>query len=357
MTTFVTGFFNLPKLEKNVKRRSLDIYLKYSDVLLQKHINLIFFGDEEVALYVFKKRKEYGLLEKTFLYPMSFNELPSTTKLPEINTIYEEKGIFETKESFHYTPHYLACIWAKPFLLQKAAILNVFDTSYFYWIDFGYFKLEKEFPDSFKTISIQNFKIIEDLHPMNDCLKLTVLGKPNFSFFKNRSDFYKADRYYVAGGLFGGSQPAIHKLNELFNKELDTTLSLKILTNEENLFAMIAYNNPKHFDITVGFYTTLLQNFCYISAAIDKAYDYVNLFRLNENHYFETQLCEKLLLGYKLKKINFTNDQLINIYSSVLISSYYVDYSLYKKYVDEILIFFHTQKINLTDLMQKNLKF
>ncbi len=357
MTTFVTCFFNLPKIEKNEKRRSTDKYIKHSLPLLEMNINLVYFGDEEMAKFVFNKRKEFGLLEKTFIYTMEFESLPYYSRLEEIQTIESTNGIFGVKGGYHFTPHYMVCIWSKPYLLEKASKLNVFNSLYFYWIDFAYFKLKEEYSSSFSDVSIESFRHIETCAPTNDRLRLNMLGKPNFTLLKNKVEFFKSDRYYCAGGLFGGSIKSIETFQTLFNKEVNELLSLKISANEESIFAFIAYNNPTYFDITISMYATLLKNFCYISSEPLRVMEYVDIYRLADNHLFETQVCEKLLLGHKLRKITLTNIQLLKIYNSVLISSFYVDYKLYKKYCDEIILFHTINKIPITGLIEANLKF
>ena len=180
MTTFVTGFFNLPAIEENTVRRPTSTYFRVSEELLIHDINLVYYGDKEMAEYIKKRRDELGFTSKTQIHILDISELSYYEYKDEIQRIINSKGIYGATDSKRYTVGFLICIISKVFMLHESAKLNPFNTPNFCWVDFGLFHFKESYPCHFNNVNMASFTQI-DSYWKDNLIKISAINPFNFT--------------------------------------------------------------------------------------------------------------------------------------------------------------------------------
>ena len=353
MTTFVTGFFQLlPTWHPNYESK-FEEYRIASEDLLKQDIRLVFFGDDTMASQVLKVRKTHGLLSKTFIVPTQLTELflyKQKSIIEEIYTYGSDDSTFTRNSRFN--TNYLITILSKIHLLERAYKYNPFDSQYFVWIDFGYFRHRKTYPQSYCLLSPTVFSEI-DASMGGTLFRIGSTSAPAGREGEPHV-FYKKYNQSVAGCLFGGSVSAISAVSAKFNEEIDWLLENKINTCEENIFGRLIHLYPSLFDVFVTKYTTALNNFAFQTCSFEYCVFLICKFCFHGNNHAELSSCLRILDA--VKRGAFKTD-MANLYNYICISAYYIDRVLYSKYKAEALLYFDTNKISIEPRILKNLSF
>lgn len=115
MITFVTAF-----IQGDFMKRSRESYKQYFDTLAATGLPFVLFLD---------KRVDWTFPSNVFVYPISLEECWVSSNVPQ-DVILPELRLDNTRE-------YLMIQNSKPEFLWRAANLNVYNTEWFAWIDFG----------------------------------------------------------------------------------------------------------------------------------------------------------------------------------------------------------------------------
>jgi hypothetical protein len=145
-------------------------------------------------------------------------------------------------------PMYNPMMMTKMFMVNDSAIMNPFDSKYFYWIDggltstvpFDYFADTSVFENISKSYSNHIIHVAYPYEPHNE-----IHGYEKNKFY-NRCEISSGEKniYISRGGFFGGPKDKIHKYNEIYYKILEETIMSEEMGADECLFTIAAYKYP-----------------------------------------------------------------------------------------------------------------
>ena len=239
MTTFVTCFFDLNKIEDNRKKyRNIDQYIENGIKLLSQPFNFIIFGEEEFL----QKIKLLLPNDKncTFVHT-TIDDLPVCKILDKTKVVLPKKCNIE-KDTYNY----MVLMLSKTHLMEEAIRLNFYNSSHFAWIDFGFLYLCKsqgeldQIPTYLEKISNSTnvFNII-----IPGCQQPKILGNC-LDINNNLMDF---PYWWFCGGFFHGDRENLLLFNKYLMETLEIMKSENIITWEVNVWIYIYNKYPKLF--------------------------------------------------------------------------------------------------------------
>jgi hypothetical protein len=355
MTTFVTAYFNvLPPDHPKAKERFED-YRNNAAHLLKHPMNLVFYGDAEMAAYVFKQRVAAGLADKTYIHIMTIPELPMFELQEKIHNLYiygDSDSIFTRCQRF--TPRYQMIILSKVQLLERAIIANPFGSTHYIWVDFGIYRHRHGYPHSYESLPTNLTELITKSFT-SDTIRIAAVMPPS-DCLGDVKKYNKEYRQAVAANLFGGSVAAISALVPKYKEELELVFSHNILPCEENIFGRLIMTYPKLFDVFVAKYTTVLANFAFQTLGIDYCLGLVSKFCFYDNNHAEYSNCLRIYEAVRAGRSNCSVD-MVHLYNYLCISSFYIDRGLYDKYRLEALEYIKAHNLSPDARVIKNMGF
>jgi hypothetical protein len=144
--------------------------------------------------------------------------------------------------------YYNPMMMCKMFMVNDTAIMNPFNSEYFYWIDGGLTS----------TVNQGYFNhdgVLDNLESYTDSIqKLTFITYP----YDANSEIHGFKREKIAeycgvdfvnrisrGGFWGGSKEQIHQLNSLYYNVLDSTMNSNNMGADECLFTILTHKHPE----------------------------------------------------------------------------------------------------------------
>lgn len=231
-TTLVTGFFSTPGNSHRVQ----GTYISY----MQNFLPVI-----ETPMVIYTSRDDYDVLAAMRgKLPAAFKVYDSVWELPPAADL---KHVFEKQLSVDHpewetqkgcTAPECSAVWnSKPWMVAQAAAENVFNSSYYMWVDIASFRWGEH--------SLRHWPAVphvEELaqHGMKiavqivDLPRIAVLG-PSVSHF-------------VSGGWFGGSQAAVEWFAEAFLDVLRRRHALGLyVAQEQSMMGSLLLMQPDRF--------------------------------------------------------------------------------------------------------------
>ena len=144
--------------------------------------------------------------------------------------------------------YYNPMMMCKMFIVNDTALMNPFDSQYFYWIDGG---LTSTVNQGYFT----HDNILDKLEDYSDFTKkITYLTYP----YEGNEEIHGFERKKMAeycnvdfvdkisrGGFWGGAKEQIHHLNTLYYGILDSTINNRYMGADECLFTILTYKHPE----------------------------------------------------------------------------------------------------------------
>lgn len=144
--------------------------------------------------------------------------------------------------------NYNPMMMCKMFMVNDSAIMNPFNSDYFYWIDGG---LTSTVGRGYFT----HDRVLDKLEFYSDYIdKLTFITYP----YEANDEIHGFDRKKMAeycgvdyvnkisrGGFWGGPKKLIHKLNSLYYSTLEDTITNGYMGADECLFTILTYRYPE----------------------------------------------------------------------------------------------------------------
>lgn len=199
--------------------QDLDFYIQNGKKLLQQDFNKVIFIDPKV--------KEY------------FKEFENqTNKFVEFSMkdIYLFDKIHSLKNGVHGNPNkdtneFFSIMCNKTEFIRKAINLNFFNCDYYFWIDFGIYKI------------FDSNICIEKLNNKYEKVRIgSIWGLDNL---QRNNNIFKNVSWYFAGGVFGGNKSVLLTFADLMkDKTIDFIEKNNYLIWEVNLWYFI-YNENK----------------------------------------------------------------------------------------------------------------
>ncbi len=178
-------------------------YLHWGETFLSLEAKLVLFTTSELAP-VFKTARGS---KPTFIVPMEFEEIDAWR-------LYKSKWIEDhakDPEKRIHTPE-LYAIWAqKAFFVEQAVHMNVFNTGYFFWCDFG----------AFRNPAI-NPVILTSFPSTNYLFETKVLFQSIANLEPEEKIVGSSGKDRIVGGLWGGGASACLKWKAAYQKMLES---------------------------------------------------------------------------------------------------------------------------------------
>ena len=153
--------------------------------------------------------------------------------------------------------YYNAMMFTKMFMLNDSAVVNPFNSEYFFWIDGGithtvnpgYFINDNVFDNLENYVLKNNDKYIHLTYPYDANEEIHGFERKSMARWCG-VDFVK---YVARGGFFGGSKEKVHQINTLYYSVMENTLKEGLMGADECLFTILCH---KHEDIIHRFQLT-----------------------------------------------------------------------------------------------------
>lgn len=217
-----------------------------------------------------KKLREFLENENVKNYEIIIQELDVFYLSDKIYSIKEEMGLIDkdglssSRSIVENQRNHHLCL-QKIFWLNEQANKNPYNTSKFYWIDFGLFH-HTIFPDSLG--GMEKFIPVRQENYWPNCetnMFSPSLGEALYNFSEDKFfcithnqgvvgyDLYEAVNSakhhvgYVIGGLFGGTKESINFVHREFERVMKMLFEKNILILEEPILSIVYSNNEEKF--------------------------------------------------------------------------------------------------------------
>lgn len=315
--TIVTGLWDLGRGElKEWMRRDFEHYKKKFFEMIQSNIPMCIWIPSSLKDEVMSIRSEHNT--KIFIKEVKDFEtwFPFFEKHEKIRTDPEwynvEGWLADSPQAA--LKYYNPMMMCKVFMLNDSAIINPFNTEYFYWIDGGLTNtVSKEyFTDGklFRNIPNYSEKFIHISYPYKP--NKEVHGFPADKMYKYLNIDSSEKILISRGGFFGGKKQDVHTYNHLYYSILQETIDNGHIGADECVFTIVKYQN-KHFIESYqveenGLVWPFFEEIKNLKEKKDKVGLYVITF--NSPKQFETLI--KSMLNYDVNFINKTKKFLLD---------------------------------------------
>lgn len=248
--TIVTGLWDLGRdtLSDSFKRSFNDYKKKFYDILCVD-IPMCVWIPRELENYVLSVRdaKPTKIIYKELHDFETWN--PFFKKIQNIrnDASWRNKAGWLTESPQANLEYYNPMMFTKMFMVNDSAILNPFNTEYFFWIDGGisntvhpgYFTHDHVFDNLEIYVKDIGNKFVQIAYPYENEVEIHGFDS------KEMSKYCKVDKinYVCRGGFFGGHKELIHKINMLYYSIMEKTLSDGNMGADECLFTILSYTN------------------------------------------------------------------------------------------------------------------
>jgi hypothetical protein len=258
--TIVTMLYDIRSMETQQfdRNRKLNSFIDFSKkFLLQLPFPIIFFIDENEETYdaIYNTRKEFNLLDNTYIYMCDFKTTYFYKYLSKLQEL-QKKFFIRNGEIEHETPLYVILNNNKFDCIDKAVDLNPFGSSHFIWMDFG-----------INHVSLNNEYIYEWINQVPDKIKQLCIN-PYIEKIPPKI-YFEYIYHNTAGGLFSGSIENMKKYSELFKKKTEEIYNDNWYQIDEAVMTIVQKENPELFDLFYGDYQGIVSNYLYPLHNID----------------------------------------------------------------------------------------
>ena len=221
-------------------RRTKQQYMANSIRLLHLEVPLVLFIEQQFIDFVrFHRRSKEHITHiiATNLKQLEYYELYDRIKdvMKIVQKSYSNSSFLNHPEMF--SPEYIILMASKISLLYQAAKINVFQSHFHYWIDFGLMRFKQflKFQDS----CLPPPKFTRDPKASNRIVFVT--NNLNNSTLHSTEDLIRMRNIsFVSGGFFGGSAFALQKYHTLYRRVFENWLNMN-LTDDDQTIAIASY--------------------------------------------------------------------------------------------------------------------
>jgi hypothetical protein len=249
--TIVTGLWDLGRGDLNGwAKRDFEQYKSKFFEMLESDVQMCIWIPEDLVKDVERIRgdKPTKIFIKNIKDFESWN--PFFDKIQEIRNDEKWKNFAGwLSESPQATlKYYNPMMFTKMFMVNDSAIINPFNSEYFFWIDGGltstvnkgYFQNDFVF-NNLENYSLKNSnKFIHISYPYESNDEIHGFERTAMANYCN-TDYV---RYVCRGGFFGGHKEMVHKINSLYYDVMNATLSAGFMGADESLFTILSHRHP-----------------------------------------------------------------------------------------------------------------
>ena len=221
-------------------KHSKNDYIKWMNLTYQLNRSMIIFSSKDFMEKIKELRPQY-LHNKTVFIELEIEDFYSYKKyINEFNKTYK----LGREKNIHSVLMYV--VWAeKCYFLKKAIVNNYFDSTYFFWIDAGYFRDSKEIGNyinnwpSTKKCSEDKRVLLLQIRKIDENEKNLLL---NFNKNTHRQFLFKSN---VGAGIFGGHFENLLKFIDLYYEAIEIFATKNLfLGKEQDIYTYVALSHP-----------------------------------------------------------------------------------------------------------------
>jgi GR25 family glycosyltransferase involved in LPS biosynthesis len=248
--TFVTAFIDIRSREpmtpeKKVCKTAAD-YMRYGQRLLEWDVNLFLVVEPNMVADIWKTRDKLGLRHKTFIYPLTIEQSRFYPIIPKLQKLYDTGKVPKIYWAPKDTPLYVFSQMHKVDALRRAMDLNLFQSSKFYWIDYGIYHIAQHPAPTLEYFLAQ---LSAADHDRVRCRMLRHI-KP--SEVVDPAVFYSQLQQCIAGGLLGGKTEVMRWFVDEWEKEIHLATNYYPVLDQA-IFGRLFIRNPEKFLPINGF--------------------------------------------------------------------------------------------------------
>jgi hypothetical protein len=257
--TIVTGLWNLERegLEGWAKRDFHDYKSKFFE-LLETDVPMVIWIPEDLR----KEVEEIRQWNPTSIQIKNVEDFktwnPFFDKIQEIRNRPSWKNFagWLSESPQAALEFYNPMMFTKMFMVNDSAILNPFNTDYFFWVDGGlintvskgYFTKDEVLKNLPRFVIKHNDKFIQISYPYTANEEIHGFERKAMASYCG-VDFVD---YVCRGGFFGGEKNRIHEINGLYYTIMAKTLAEGYMGADECLFTILSHRYPElthHFQV------------------------------------------------------------------------------------------------------------
>nr|XP_022340728.1 uncharacterized protein LOC111135128 isoform X2 [Crassostrea virginica] len=235
--TIVTAYWNLGTFRKGSNQLfTKNTYLTWTKSFKYLMNPLLIYTDcEEFRDTMQKLRSEGNLTYETEIFFIDRTKLWPFALVDQIQNVYRQPGY-----PAHYPntviPAYAAAQHAKYAVVADAVKKNIYNTSYYAWLDVGYFR------DLIRSDEFFELKRPPDFDPSR--LAVNLVSRQNMA--TKPYSIFRYNIVWVGGGLFIGAKDIVTKFERLYYKAVLYFLDQKLMNSDQQvLFSMYSKEGRK----------------------------------------------------------------------------------------------------------------
>ena len=235
--TLVTGLYNLNR-EVDGDGRKMTDYVTWLKKTMLLNAPMIIYCEKVVFEQIKNIRNEYQytkyiIIEKQDIYYFKYEK-----KVNEINKSKEYLNKIEGKDRLEVKlPNYNLLIMNKIEWLNDVANNNIFNSTFFMWIDAGC----SRFFNNYNLALKKEWPNINKLQKN----KFNIQIKNNFFINHDIKDLIYHNDHLTTATIFSGTKNIINIMKEEVEKTFNYMLNNNCVNNEQIVFAIILKSNPE----------------------------------------------------------------------------------------------------------------
>lgn len=251
--TIVTGLWDLERENLNGwAHRSFNSYKERFFEMLESDVQMCVWIPEELKNDVLEKRKDKPT--KIFIKENKDFETwnPFFEKIQKIrqdeNWLNQAGWLKESPQGL--LKYYNAMMFTKMFMVNDSALINPFNSKYFFWIDggltntvnSGYFTHDKVLDNLENYLNSNRTEYMHLTYPYEGNSEIHGFERQAMARYCN-TDFVKN---ISRGGFFGGEKEKIHEINNMYYSIMESSLNENLMGADECFFTILCHKNPEN---------------------------------------------------------------------------------------------------------------
>lgn len=261
--TIVTCLYDIRAKEttggEGEQPRTLDDYLGLGNYMLSVKLPMVVYTDNTlVHEHVMSFRKSIGLEDKTTVVWLPFEE---TFFYKDVTILTERMKEFciNNWNKKKDTPLYVTLNNNKFDFLTRTIQTNPYNSSFFFWMDYGIQHCAKASDEDWMLVSSQWPEFIRKETERVHHLRIHTVTKPHDTPWK---EYFKMIYHHIAGSMFGGHVSPLQVYIQYFREEWERILyEEKWWQLDEAVMTIVVEKYPQHFRLWYGDYDGLITNF------------------------------------------------------------------------------------------------
>jgi hypothetical protein len=264
--TIVTAFFDLGC---NPRSKYLPEEGSVPPVILLP-FNMVLFTSPDLAEQFKRWREEAGLISKTKIIAMNFEDFPLYRYREKIRKNREGNKLYE---GHRITPDAFVLYVSKFWMVEKVRTLDCFRSDFLMWLDFG---SPSTIKDGFVSSDIKLLEIMKQYRRKFSCLLLNWVDSR--IVFDNKEYYRRGGEYVCAGGLMTADIQHWEWMHKKIEQLFVETVEAGYGHADEQIIFRAFLENPEKFEIYFGDYPEIFDNYILFKKGMNSGYRILSSF-------------------------------------------------------------------------------